>query len=160
MALNGLLIGLLAAALLWGGPKHRSGPPGGPAGPAGGGEGMARAVIGAAPPENRAELQQIMRQSWQDTRAEREIVRKARRAVAESVTAADFDSAEILAEFKKWRNADLKIKRTVQQALVEALEKLPPESRESLGREIRARESHRNDRREKFRERMRERREE
>lgn len=159
-ALNGLLLGMLAMGLIIGGPRHQDGPQGGPvgAGGPGGDERMARLLISAAPEADRAEVREIMTTAWESTQAERETVRQARRAVSEAVTAADFDSAELQAEFEKWREADLEIKRTVQQALVDVVDKLPPESRENLGQILRDRDARREGRRGRFRERRRERR--
>lgn len=158
VALNGLLIGLLAAALLWGGPKHRGGPPAGGQGGPSGEAGMGRAVISAAPQEDRARLRRMMRQAWTASRTDREIIRETRARIAEITASGEFDEASLNAEFAKLRAADTRVKEAVQSALAKALAALPPESRAKLGKSIEEQETRRGERRERFRERLRERR--
>lgn len=158
VALNGLLVGLLAAALLWGGPKHRGAAGGPPPEGAVGDAAMARAVIQSAPSADRAKLRRLMREAWEDTRADRMLMRETRNAIAERVASGDYEEAQLNAEFAKLREADMRIKQTVQSALTVALGELPPESREKLSKAIAEHEARRGERRQRFRDRLRERR--
>lgn len=158
VALNGLLVGLLAAALLWGGPKHRGTPGGPPPEGAGGDAAMARAVIQSAPPADRAKLRQLMRAAWEDTRADRMLIRETRDVIAKRVASGEYEEAQLNADFAKLRAADARIKQTVQSALTKALGELPPESREKLSEAIAEHEARRGERRERFRDRLRDRR--
>jgi len=158
VALNGLLIGLLAAALLWGGPKHRSGPPPGGQGGPNAEAGMGRAVLSAAPQEDRAKLRRMMREAWRATRADRETIRETRTRIAEIAASGKFDEASLNAEFTKLRAADARVKEAVQGALAKALAALPPESRAKLGQTIEEHEARREKRGERFRDRLRDRR--
>lgn len=148
IALNGLLIGLLAGVMLAGGPKQRGGQPGPSAGDEGD-RGLARAIIGAAPENERRELRKLMGKAWESSRPDRQIIRDAQSAISNAVGADEFDSELILAEFEKWRAADVRVKSNVQNALVDILEQLSPESRQALAAEMKRHDT----RRERWRER-------
>ena len=155
VALNGLLVGLLAGVLLSGGPRGRGGPP--PLGPVDGGErAMARAILKSAPQEARLQIRRNMEDAWKNTEAERRLIREAQATISNAVSAETFDRDAVEAAFETWRAADLRIKEAVQQAMISTLEGMPAESRKALAEQMKFRE----ERRERFRERMRERREE
>lgn len=157
VALNGLLVGLLAAALLWGGPKQPNPgdmPRGGPALESD----MARAVSRSAPPEHQEELRQIMRSAWESSQDDRKTVRDAREAIANYISSGDYTQSDLEAEFAKMRAADQRIKESVQNALAKALASLPPESRALLAEELKKHHAaRRGERRDRFRDRVRDR---
>lgn len=161
VALNGLLIGLLAGVLLSGGPHKRGGPPGPGPGPDGGpasiDRGLARAILQSAPRSERTEIRRAMGDAWRSTADQRQTIRNAQRTIAEAIRSETFDEDTVSQAFEDWRNADLEIKTKVQTALVEALSTLPPEGRAALAEEMTKHQLRREKRGEKFRERLRDR---
>ena len=158
LAINGLLIGLLAGVMLSGGPGYRGGPPGGPPGSemvgAGGVDrGLGRAILQAAPSEDRLRIRRIMRDAWPATEADRKLIREAQQAIAKGIAADPFNGDDIAASFETWRSADMRIKAAVQGAMIQALESLPPESRQTLAEEMKRHRTRRQERRERLRDR-------
>ena len=162
VALNGLLVGLLAGVLLSGGPHKRGGPNGpGPAGGVGAVEhGMARAILQSAPRADRAQIRRTMGDAWRGTAAERQKIRDAQRTIAQAIDAETFNRDAVMAAFEAWRDADREIKTAVQTAMVEALDDLPTESRAALAEDMKRHEALRQKRGERMRERLRDRLEE
>ena len=159
VALNGLLIGLLAGVMRSGGPHKRGGPPGGPeAGPAGGDRGLARAIIQSAPADARPELRRAMSDAWASSADDRARVRSAQKTISDAVAAETFDQDAVLAAFEDWREADTRIKARVQTAMADLLAEIPPDARKALAEQMRRHESRRQRRRDRVRQRMQERR--
>lgn len=153
-ALNGLLIGVLAMALAFGGPRHRGGgPPSGPGDVAGGDRALARAILQSAPASDRPEFRRIMGEAWRSTAADRKIIRDAQRTIGEQINAEEFDIETVEQAFLEWRAADTRIKESVQGAMVKVVSSLPDESRAELAEIMRRHEK----RRQRFRDRVRDR---
>ena len=161
VALNGLLIGLLAGVMLAGGPHGRGGSPGGGPGPDGGPGsidlGMARAILQSAPSADRAQIRRTMGDAWRSTAPQRRTIREAQRTISEQIRSESFDKDVIAAAFESWRDADREIKTVVQTAMVEALANLPPESRAALSEELKRHEARRKQGGERLRDRFRDR---
>ncbi len=163
IALNGLLVGLLAGVLLAGGPRGKGGPSGhgpGPGGPGGMERSMARAILQSAPQADRAKIRRTLGDAWKSTESDRRVIRDSQRIIAEQVRSDTFDSDDVAAAFAAWRDADRRIKTSVQTVIVEVLDSLPAESRRELAEEMDRRDAMRKQRGERLRERVRERMEE
>ena len=147
VALNGLLVGLLAGVLLSGGPHKRGGPPGPGSGPDGGPSsierGMARAILQSAPRADRAKIRQTLGETWRSTADDRQIIRESQHTIAEAIRADTFDDVAVAKAFEEWRDADRRVKTAVQSAMVGVLADLPPESRAALAEEMKRRETRR-----------------
>lgn len=157
IVLNGLLIGLLAGVFLSSGGKKKAEPD---AAVRLGGidRGVGRAIIMAAPAEDREAIRTRMRKGWERAAADRAIVREAQTVIAREVGSANFDKAAIDDAFANWREADLRVKKATQDALAEALNDLSPEARARVSKIMTEHGSGREGRRGRFRERMKNRR--
>lgn len=143
-ALNGLLIGILAMTLMVGGPKHSDRPlTGGNSGVTAGDRGLSRAIMRSAPASERPEFRRIMGDAWREARADRDTIREAQKKIGASIQSGKFDAAAAEEAFKEWREADLRVKAKVQDALVEVLSSLPEDNLDELSEILKEHESRR-----------------
>lgn len=88
-----------------------------------------RAFMAALPSEARAEMRQRLRQSWRETRVQREEARAARVAAFEAAAAEPFDSVAVRAAFARLRAADQAAIGAFHDVVVDAFAEMSPEER-------------------------------
>lgn len=149
IAVNGLLIGLLAGVMLAGGPKRGGPPPGGP-GPGGGGDrALARDIVQAAPIEERQAMREVLTQAWRASEADRRAIHEAQRKIGAAMAAESYDAEAVRNGFAEWREADARVKARVQEALVGVIGQLPAERRQALAKALAERDQRRQKRRDR-----------
>jgi len=126
IAINGLLIGLVAGMWISGGNSaadQRRGPPG---------DRLTQGVIERAAPDERRIVGRALGAAWRGAEAERKAEREAREAVMAAVSAEPYDEAAVEAAFDAWRAADSEVKQSIQAALSDVLANVSPESRRAI----------------------------
>lgn len=83
-------------------------------------------------PDARKAMFGLMRESYRETRAEREVRDAARRALSEALKAEPFDSDRVRAAFADLREADNAVHAATHDAMIVRLQALPPEQRQGV----------------------------
>ena len=83
-------------------------------------------------PETRRAMFGLMRESYRETRAERDVRNEARKRLAEALKAEPFDAARVRGAFAELRLTDDAVHAATHEAMVARLEALPPEQRRAM----------------------------
>jgi uncharacterized membrane protein len=83
-------------------------------------------------PETRRAMFGLMRESYRESRSERDARNEARARLADALKADPFDAEEARAAFEGLRTADNAVHATTHQAMIARLETLPPEQRRAM----------------------------
>ena len=128
LMVNMLLVGLIGGHVIAGGAEPELAQR-----PVPGDMRLARGIVAAAPPEDRARIRQALRTAFGQARPLHAERRAARRAVGAAVRKEPYDPEATLAAFARLRDADARLHAAIQAALVDQLGDLTPQQRRALG---------------------------
>lgn len=126
VGLNLLLVGLIVGMAL----RPASSPRGAPGGNTD--QVIMRTLLDGVTPAERRSVRQQLRRSWRTSIPLRENVSEARRELYQALRASPYNADRAQAAFKRWTEAESRLRQTVQNDLANQLIHVSPEARARL----------------------------